>query len=199
MRALTAKELLLISGGGTGHSASSSTASSARGPASVGVVDLSPANVTAHASSYVSIPATEAQNHVVSLSQVNVRATVHEVQARSFTSKDAHNNPGDLMHSAGGGHYVLNTYVNEQDGREALAALLDSKYTNSSTASLASDGFNKDTAANPNQAETETSNLESYMAEHGYPDSNTAITNMSADEFNTFLDAVTNAEGRTNM
>ncbi|MHB1616713.1 MAG: hypothetical protein ACYCUX_05550, partial [Metallibacterium sp.] len=48
-------------------------------------------------------------------------------------------------------------------------------------------------------SQTETGNIELYMEELGYTNFGSSIESMSNAEFNSFLDAITFAEGRTNM
>lgn len=130
----------------------------------------------------------------------------HKVDSRCFTSKNGSNNPCDIMsgkfamrHGATGvetnGTVIFAT---EQQGRYALGSLLDGNYGNDSVSTFA----HNFTPPNPNylnQTSHETINVESYMTSHGYTDFTGSINSMSYSEFNTFLDAITKAEGVTNM
>ena len=134
------------------------------------------------------------------------RTGTHNVFERSFSSKVAgHNNPGNLVYnswtanhgSTGKDSNGFAEFATEQDGRQALADLIDGNYGNSTPDSLSHDGYNGGSAAAQN---AESNNLESYMSSHGYSGSqDTPLNSMGDDEFNTFLDSLTNAEGSTNM
>ncbi|KJV34821.1 hypothetical protein VI08_09600 [Luteibacter yeojuensis] len=115
------------------------------------------------------------------------------------------NNPGNLVYNSwtashGATGETANGFADfssEQDGRQALGDLIDGNYYDSTPNSLSHDGYNGGSTSAQN---TESNNINSYMASHGYADAqNDTIHNMSDDEFNVFLDAVTNAEGGTNM
>ncbi|HEX7341292.1 MAG TPA: hypothetical protein VF269_03350 [Rhodanobacteraceae bacterium] len=125
---------------------------------------------------------------------------IHRVYATTATSKNGHNNPGDIMHKDSQGNYVLNTYATEQDGLDALAKLMDNNtYENLKIGNMGNT-YCHDDADNPHQAENWENNVESYMANHGYANAATETPGeMSDAEFNTFLNAISVAEGNTNM
>ena len=129
----------------------------------------------------------------------------HIVDNRCWTSNNGKNNPGDLKygtwsakHGATGTLGGFATFATEQEGRYALGCLLDGSYAGSSIANMFFT-FNPDTLQNPDQAQQETANVESAMAALGYNNFSTNISAMDNTEFNSLLDAITQAEGTTNM
>lgn len=103
------------------------------------------------------------------------------------------------MHKDSSGNYVLNTYDTEQDGRDALARNMDGSIYYNMDISKMGAVYAPD-SADPGQAERWTTNVENYMSEYGYSTAgSTNPANMGDAEFNVFLDAITNAEGNTNM
>ncbi|GAA0913139.1 hypothetical protein GCM10009552_28590 [Rothia nasimurium] len=129
----------------------------------------------------------------------------HNVYDRDYTSKVANeNNPGNLVanswtaaHGSDGSTGAFANFATEQDGRQALGDLLDANYYSSTPTSLSHDGYNGGSAAAQN---IESNNINSYMASHGYTNAqNDQINSMNNQEFNVMLDAITNAEGGTNM
>jgi hypothetical protein len=129
----------------------------------------------------------------------------HIVDDRCWTSNNGKNNPGDLKygtwaakHGGTGTQGGFATFATEQEGRYALGCLLDGSYAGSSIGNMFNT-FNRDTPQNPDQAQQETANVESIMAALGYNNFNTNISAMDNSEFNSLLDAITQAEGTTNM
>lgn len=129
----------------------------------------------------------------------------HHVYDRDYTSKVANeNNPGNLVanswtaaHGSNGNTGAFANFATEQDGRQALADLVDANYYNSTPTSLSHDGYNNGGSAAQN---AESNNINSYMASHGYAGAqNDQLNSMNDQEFNVMLDAITNAEGGTNM
>ncbi|MGH8233276.1 MAG: hypothetical protein ACREPU_03640 [Rhodanobacteraceae bacterium] len=90
-------------------------------------------------------------------------------------------------------------FATEQAGRNAAAHLLDTWYGDVSLSGVAAKGYAPDTAVNPEQAEIWTHGVEAYMRLDGYADFSLTVHHASNREFNDFLDAMTNQEGRTNM
>ena len=134
----------------------------------------------------------------------------HTVESRCWTSKSeasggGYNNPGDIgagpwanENGAVGNNGGFAVFATEQAGRYALGTLLDANYGNNSISNFAFI-YNPNTPQHPNQAQIETSNIELYMEQLGYTNFGSSIQSMSNAEFNSFLDAITHAEGRTNM
>jgi hypothetical protein len=139
----------------------------------------------------------------------------HTILSMGYTEKytpgNTHfsvNNPGNLRYesweSKFGASSTLNGFAafdTEQGGRNALGALLDgTHYSQDTMTSFVTDGFN---GGSSQQQAAEQQNVLHYMAQYGFPATvaanNVAISKMSESEFNTFLDAITVAEGETNL
>jgi hypothetical protein len=114
-------------------------------------------------------------------------------------------NPGNLALASWEAKFGATTSVNgfaafstEQGGANAMGALLDGHYGGDTMTTFVTDGYNN----GPGQG-AEQSNIVLYMEYNGYPSVSigtpTKIDNLSDAEFNTFLRAVANAEGETNM
>ncbi|HEX7341827.1 MAG TPA: hypothetical protein VF269_06095 [Rhodanobacteraceae bacterium] len=91
---------------------------------------------------------------------------------------------------------TLAQFPTEQEGLDALADLLDHNYANQSISNIFTSPSHHYTSTDPN---TETSNVEAYMNAHGYSDTTTPVSQMSGAEFNTLLNAISKAEGNTNI
>lgn len=188
MRSLTSAEIFLISGG------DGSTVITLSGP----VVTPSPSP----GPSPVGDPGNPGSSGGGGNGGTPTTTGTHNVYERDFTSKTpGFNNPGDIRsnswtaaHGATGSLNGFAEFATEQDGRQVLGDLIDANYNGYNDGNFAQ----KFSAGDSQGIVSETQNVDSYMASHGYG-TNDAISTMSNDEFNVFLDAITNAEGRTNM
>ena len=133
----------------------------------------------------------------------------HDVYDTTLTSKDpGQNNPGDvsygdwaIKHGAAGffvaqGGKDLAEFPTEQEGIYTLGCLLDGSYANDSISSFARQYLGADASAAT--VASYTSNVEQYMKSFGYSNFDSTIQSLSNDEFNTLLDGIALAEGKSN-
>lgn len=98
-----------------------------------------------------------------------------------------------------GNQYGTAAFTTEQAGRNAAGHLLDAEFGKVPLSDVASRGFAPDTPVDPNQAENWAHGVEVYLQLRGYAGFAADVGAVGDAEFNAFLDAMTNQEGRTNM